>query len=277
MVSVKRGDIVFHLCGESGEAAFCGFSVADENGQPVEHGPDGPESLYCVGLRGYSNFETPIKWDDIRKLRHGALVSYFEENKAKNAVEKERLFYVQQSGRLQCLNGAYLSFLSDQLIEILFGIHTSSTISEVSVRTTAAVGTTLRSAAVRVGQQKFAENVKANFAGTCCFPECPVSDPRFLVGAHIARWTDAAELRGLTENGLCLCVLHDRAFEIGAFVVDHNLNIRLHKSLPKDNWVRAHLAYGVGRRIRASTVIPTIEVLSHHWARHGFPSPLKQD
>ncbi len=270
MLAVKRGDVVFHLCGESGEASFTGFSVADEDGQPVDQGPSGPEELYRVALRDYTPFEKPLLWDSIRMAQHDVLLAYFNENRAQKKNVKERLFYVLQASRLQCLNGAYLSFLSDRLVEILFGFQTETTVSEVVVQTSAAVGTTLRSAAVRVGQQKFSENVKANFSGRCCFPDCPVLDSRFLIGAHIARWTDVAELRGKTENGLCLCVFHDRAFEISAFTFDKELKVRLHKCESSAEWVQQLLAYGVGKAIKSSAIIPTVEILSHHWKRHGY-------
>lgn len=273
MLAVKRGDVVFHLCGESGEAKFTGFSIADDDGQPVDQGPSGPEKLYRVALRDHTSFESPIPWETIRKSQKIALLTYFDENKSKKAKLKERLFYVQQSGRLQCLNGAYLSFLSDRLIEILFGFQTNSKASEVIVETSAPVGTALRTAAVRVGQQKFSDNVKENFSGVCCFPGCPVSDSRFLIGAHIARWTDVAELRGRTENGLCLCVFHDRAFETGAFVLDQDLKVRLHKCEPSSEWVLQLIGYGVAKRIKASSIAPTVEVLRHHWQRHNFSLP----
>src|SRR5437016_12515338 len=66
MPSVGRGDIVFHLCGETGEAEFTGFSVAAEGGQAVDEGPDGSDELYCVRLRDYTKFESPISWESVR-------------------------------------------------------------------------------------------------------------------------------------------------------------------------------------------------------------------
>lgn len=269
MLAVKRGDVVFHLCGESG-ASFTGFSVADEDGQSIDQGPYGSQELYRVSLRDYTQFETPLLWDEIRLAKHDELLSYFSENRSRKSKLKERLFYVLQSGRLQCLNGAYLSFLSDTLIEILFEFQLKSTESEVVVEGSAAVGTKLRTAAARVGQQRFSENVKANFGNQCCYPGCPISDPKFLIGAHIARWADASELRGLTENGLCFCVFHDRAFEIGSFTFDQLLRVKLHKCDPNLEWVQLWLNAGAGRAIKPSKILPTQTVLRHHWKRHGL-------
>jgi len=270
MLEVRKGDVVFHLCGKSGKAKFTGYSIADDDGQSIDAGPDGREMLYWVPLRDFARFETPVSWDTVRKAREGELLSYFTANRAKSGADKERLFYVHQAGRLQCLNGAYLSFLSDRMVELLFGIHSSSTRAEVIVQTDAAVGTKMRSAAARIGQKKFSDNVKANFRGHCCFPDCPISDPRFLIGAHIARWTDVTELRGSTENGLCLCPFHDRAFELGAFVIDGQHKVRLHKCMRTDQWVERFLSGSVGSRIKSSTIVPSVKALQHHWRRHEF-------
>jgi putative restriction endonuclease len=272
ILAVKRGDVVFHLCGDSGDATFTGFSVADEDGQPVDYGPSGPEELYRVHLRDFTRFEAPLVWKSIRIEKYAELLAYFQANRNRERL-KERLFYVYQSGRLQCLNGAYLSNLSDPLAQILFGFKSYMTAAEVVVETSAPAGTVLTTAAVRIGQQKFSENVKANFSRECCFPGCPVSDSRFLIGAHIARWADVTELRGRTENGLCLCVLHDRAFEVGAFTFDRDLRVKLHGCDPTLEWVQQLLCGGAGKPIKASTIPPTQEMLIHHWKRHRINMP----
>jgi len=269
MLEVNRGDIVFHLCGGTGEAEFTGFSIAAEHGRGINEGPDGPDDLYCVRLRDYSEFENPISWEEVRLSKRHALLRYFERNKSRT-VAKERLFYVLQRGRLQCLNGAYLSFLSDDLIQILFGFRANSTKSKVVIDSTAPVGTALRSVAIRIGQQKFSENVKRNFGNQCCFPGCLIRDPRFLVGSHIARWTDASNLRGETRNGLCLCMFHDRAFEVGAFTLDRSLKVKLHDCDRAAEWVQLLLARGAGKKIKGSNILPTKEILTHHWNRHGI-------
>lgn len=269
MLEIKRGDLIFHLAGGSREAVFTGFSIADGDGQEIDEGPFGQSELYRVPLRDYTPFEERLAWDKLRVVKKEELLTYFQDNKL-NKNAKERLFYVLQAGRLQCLNGAYMSFLSDRLIQILFGFRTKKNATEVIIKTSAEVGSGLRSAAVRLGQQKFSENVKANFGGQCCFPGCPLSDPRFLVGAHIARWTDAAELRGRTDNGLCLCVLHDRAFEIGAFTFDQNLRVKIHKCDSNEEWVSQFLNPGARKRIKASKIVPSHEVLAHHWKRHDL-------
>lgn len=61
--------------------------------------------------------------------------------------------------------------------------------------------------------------------GQARFPDCDVSDPRFLIGSHIARWADNEKLRGNLGNGLCLCLIHDKAFEVGLYTRDEPLAV----------------------------------------------------
>jgi predicted restriction endonuclease len=84
----------------------------------------------------------------------------------------------------------------------------------------------------RIGQKKFADTIKGLYQNRCCFPGCGVADPRFLVASHIARWSDNEALRGHTGNGLCFCLMHDRAFELGLFTLDGRRNVFLN---PREN------------------------------------------
>ena len=46
-----------------------------------------------------------------------------------------------------------------------------------------------------------------------------------MVGSHIARWADNEELRGNTDNGLCLFLQHNRAFEKGFYTLNSELKL----------------------------------------------------
>lgn len=72
-------------------------------------------------------------------------------------------------------------------------------------------GERIRELRVREGQQRFSDNVRGNYSGRCCFPHCPIVEQHFLIGAHIARWSDVPHLRGKVSNGLCFCLMHDKA------------------------------------------------------------------
>ena len=273
MTRVQPGDIVFHLCGKPPKALFTGFSTASSSCISLANGPNGNVPLYRVNLAEFQQFETPVSLSELFKTHGAELRANFAENN-KEKTEKERLFYVIQGGRLRCQNGAYLSELGDKLLELIFGLVVTNTVNKtVVVAHSAATGTALAEAARRLGHHEFARNVKRNFYHKCAFPGCCVDDPRFLIGAHIARWADHPELRGQTSNGLCLCLHHDKAFEIGSFTLDH-----MHRVVPRlgtqSPWIATLLQAHDGT-LRDCQIRPSLDALAHHWAAHGFDTCLE--
>jgi hypothetical protein len=273
MTQVQPGDIVFHLCGRSPHAIFTGFSTASSPCISLETGPNGNVPLYRVNLAEFQKFDTPVRLSDVFEAHEAELRANFATNNGKKA-NKARLFYVIQNDRLQCQNGAYLTELGDQLLKLIFGLLVTTTAKKaVAVAHSAATGTALSEAARRLGHHEFARNVKRNFNHQCAFPGCGVDDPRFLIGAHIARWADHPELRGETNNGLCLCLHHDKAFEVGAFTLDH-----LYKVVPREGvkspWV-ASLLMGHEGSLRDCQIPPSLDALAHHWAAHGYSTCLE--
>lgn len=272
MKSVLPDDVVFHLCGDSSKAAFVGHSVAVSGCNSIESGPDGPAELYRVELKDFTPLSPGLQLKTLFNERNDELRNYFRFNQGlRNG--KERLFYVIQSDRLQCLNGAYLSYISDPLLKILFGLRVSrdaAGLTTVNVETTVSTGTQFALVAQRVGQQAFSRNVRENWKHRCCFPGCEVADDRFLVGAHIARWTDSPDCRGSTSNGLCLCLVHDKAFEAGAFTFDSQYRVVLSAREPSTSWVHKTLLPGEGKSLPQAKVAPAASSLAQHWARHGY-------
>jgi predicted restriction endonuclease len=102
----------------------------------------------------------------------------------------------------------------------------------------------------------------------CCFPGCDISDDRFLVGSHIARWCDNEQLRGQMSNGLCLCLLHDKAFEIGLFTLDQQFRVFVNPR-EKDNksQIVIQLLEREGEPIRLAAIKPCDDALLEHWIR----------
>ena len=107
----KVDDIVIHLQGKN-NAAFVGYSTVSSNGiesanQPPEPGDWGYSSFYRADLEQFTPFPSPIPLENIFQSKDDELTNYFLNNKKRLGNQKERLFYVLQGGRLQCLNGAY--------------------------------------------------------------------------------------------------------------------------------------------------------------------------
>jgi predicted restriction endonuclease len=181
------------------------------------------------------------------------------------------MFFVPQSGRLQCQNGAYLSELDEELTQLLFGDLNLPNGQVGSPAQDVRTSQQLREVEARVGQQVFSNRVKDNYNGRCSFPGCSVTDRRFLVGAHVARWADVPELRGNLGNGIALCAMHDQAFEQGLFALsaDHRVHLNLTR-LHARPWAHEFLAPASGQQILLGSVHPTINALEHHGARIRF-------
>lgn len=65
----------------------------------------------------------------------------------------------------------------------------------------------------RKGHTEFSKNVKDNYDYKCAV--CGISDKEFLVAGHISSWAEDPDNRTNRQNGICLCSLHDKAFEKG--------------------------------------------------------------
>lgn len=134
--------------------------------------------------------------------------------------------------------------------------------------TTVNVGATSRVSQTRVGQDAFSRAVRANYGHRCCFPGCDVDHDSLLVAAHIARWADDLESRGDVANGLCLCGLHDKAFECGLFTLTDEFRVKVDRSTASA-WVEAHLATIDGLHIKLGRIRPSARAVRQHRDRHA--------
>ncbi len=100
--------------------------------------------------------------------RDTELRAYFLNNRS--ATEKERLFYVVQSDRLQCLNGAYLSQVSMELARLLLDQPMYSRQRPFSLVREVSAGERLQELFCRVGQSEFSDRVRKNTIFDVAFP-----------------------------------------------------------------------------------------------------------
>ena len=270
---VRAGDRVIHLRGAGAEARFVGMSVCSTDGEITSERPPDPgewgyaNRFYRAGLRDFESFGDAVPLEALFNKRDAELRGYFLKNKGKPPSQKLPLFYVIQSGRLQCQNGAYLSEADIELVELLlsFGLDTHHD-STLSIET----GERLTLALARIRQDAFSSAVRRNYGGVCCFPCCQVRDDRFLVGSHIARWSDVPQLRGEVSNGLCLCLMHDRAFEYGYFTIDDYSRVRVLSRAYSSDWAKDNILPFDAEPIKSAHISPSDEALLHHWTRSGF-------
>ena len=82
---------------------------------------------------------------------------------------------------------------------------------------------------IRVGQDFFRRSVLSAYNFGCCITGLAV--PKLLVASHIVPWRIDAANRLNPKNGLCLSMLHDKAFDMEYFsLLDiHYDNIHLRK------------------------------------------------
>jgi hypothetical protein len=113
-----------------------------------------------------------------------------------------------------------------------------SEVDQTSATTTSARETqTQRMLTVRLGQAFFRDVVLVSYDHRCCI--CDLPDNRLLVASHIVPWAQREDLRVNPCNGLCLCALHDRAFDRGLISVDPQLMLNVSPQL------RQHLPHAI--------------------------------
>ena len=76
---------------------------------------------------------------------------------------------------------------------------------------------------VRLFQAFFRRAVLASYDAACCV--CGLDIRSLLVASHIKAWSVDRAARTDPENGLCLCAIHDRAFDKGLITVSEELRL----------------------------------------------------
>jgi len=127
---------------------------------------------------------------------------------------------------------------------------------------------------VRLGQAFFRETVLASYGSRCCVCVLPVAP--LLVASHIVPWAARPELRVNPRNGLCLCALHDRAFDRGLITVDGDLKLtvskRLEAHLPDEVIDKMFVAYQDSPIRLPEKFRPQEEFLAYHREAIFVPS-----
>jgi len=82
---------------------------------------------------------------------------------------------------------------------------------------------------VRVNQHLFRATILAGYRFECAVCRLPI--PGLLVAAHIVPWSVDRSQRMNPRNGVCLCSLHDRAFDTGVLIIDADFRISIHANI----------------------------------------------
>lgn len=81
----------------------------------------------------------------------------------------------------------------------------------------------------RVNQSLFRRIITKNYSDSCAV--CDLNVKNLLVASHILKWSEDKKQRLNPENGLCLCSIHDKAFEFGYLGINGNYQLKISEEL----------------------------------------------
>lgn len=118
---------------------------------------------------------------------------------------------------------------------------------------------------VRVGQAFFRRTVLSAYQYRCCITGMTI--PQLLVASHIVPWRADTANRLNPRNGLCLSMLHDKAFDIGIICVTEKLTVHVSRKFQvlKDSFFDTALLAYEGRPINLPEKFqPNLDFLAYH-------------
>jgi hypothetical protein len=255
---IRENDEIVHIRDINGEPCIIGSSFAAARIQILPAGPPGEicrYGAYRIPLRGFVRIPEPVPVRKVLLDNRAALIEYLKKN-------RKMLIFDLVRNEPVLLSNVDFSILDDELQQILFF---REQLDDV------ATDERLVESSARIGQAIFANRVKENYKNACAFPGCSVNEKNLLIAAHIARWADAAALRGRMDNGIAFCRNHDGAFERGMFTIDRSLRICVRKDREDfSSWFKENLLPAEGKKLNAAQVKPSLEACQYHWKRHGY-------
>ncbi len=118
----------------------------------------------------------------------------------------------------------------------------------------------------RVNQYFFRKSVLSTYENKCCITQIEISS--LLNASHIIPWSKDHKNRLNPQNGLCLNVIHDRAFDKGLITITPEFKIKVSSKLKENNEnetiERFFLNYDDKRIILPSKFVPKEEFLQYH-------------
>jgi len=195
-------------------------------------------------LANFARLDPALKKRNIAGATHGAqgevdIWNEFNNDWEKLAFESERL--------LQTMTGSAPDAIDD------LGEFPEGRTRETMVR-------------ARINQGFFRASVLAAYGARCCITG--LSIPQLLNASHIVPWSVDVKNRTNPRNGLCLNVIHDRAFDCGLLTVTPELTVRVSPKLKIDAGDKA--AQDLLRRFEGASIslprrfVPDEKFLQYH-------------
>jgi putative restriction endonuclease len=122
---------------------------------------------------------------------------------------------VMESSRLLSAKGAE-GFLPNS-------VETSTDVVDVVLNIPSASTERVSTVVTRLRQSFFRRAVLSSYNYACCI--CGIDLAQLLIASHIIPWSAKKETRIDPQNGLSLCALHDKAFDIGFITISSSYRI----------------------------------------------------
>ena len=119
----------------------------------------------------------------------------------------------------------------------------------------------------RINQSLFRKVIVSNYSNTCAI--CGLNVENLLVASHIIKWSENQPQRLNPENGLCLCNIHDKAFEVGYIGIQNDYTISVSKELhlikDKETFIALFKRHENKSIILPDKFYPNVSFLENHF------------
>jgi putative restriction endonuclease len=126
-------------------------------------------------------------------------------------------------------------------------------------------GVARNSVDTRIGQEAIRSLTLRNYGYACSF--CGLDYPDLLMASHIIPWGERSDTRGVLSNVICLCAIHDRAFDRGLLTIDDNYKILVSTKINKYAETKAIFTEISGKKIslpKDKRMVPDLQFLKYH-------------
>lgn len=117
----------------------------------------------------------------------------------------------------------------------------------------------------RTKQAVISNEVKVNYKHQCAI--CKLSTIDFLIGSHIIPWAKRKDIRLDPSNVICLCAIHDKAFDAGFITISDDYYLIGSKEVENDPILNQYIKKYIGKKIHLPSndlLKPNKEYLQYH-------------
>jgi len=119
---------------------------------------------------------------------------------------------------------------------------------------------------IRINQSFFREMILASYRSR--YAICSLPESNLLVASHIIPWSVDVSLRMNPQNGICMCVLHDKAFDKGLITIGDDyilmLSTTIRKLYNEPSVQRGFISYESNRIKLPDKFLPDKKFLEFH-------------